>query len=166
VSPELLAVAARALVAYGVLLALLRVSGKRTVAQGTPFDFVLALLLGNLSDDLLFGLQSAATFTVAASTLVALHLALSWAKRHSAALDRLVDGSEVVLVRDGTPVESGLRAEHLSEQDLEALLRLWGIPRERWGEVECAQLEDDGLATVGLRAPERAAVRGDLDRGP
>lgn len=158
-----LAVAAHAVVAYAVLLALLRLSGKRTVGQGTPFDFVLALAIGDLAEDLLFGRKSAAAFTVAAGALATLHLLIAWAKVRSPALDRLVDGRAAVLIRDGVPVAAGLRSERLSAEDLEALLRLWGLPRERWGDVHAARLEDNGKPTVVVAAAERPAVCGDLD---
>jgi hypothetical protein len=72
-SGELLHVAVRAAVAYLVLLALVRASGKRTVAQGTPFDFVLALILGDMVDDLLWGDVPAAGFVVAVGTLTLAH---------------------------------------------------------------------------------------------
>jgi hypothetical protein len=39
-------IAIRALATYGFLLILIRLSGKRTVREGTSFDFVLALVLG------------------------------------------------------------------------------------------------------------------------
>jgi len=42
------------LFAYVFLLAILRASGKRTIAQGTTLDFVVALVLGDLIDDALW----------------------------------------------------------------------------------------------------------------
>ena len=65
-----LRVALRAVLAYVFLLALLRVSGKRTVHESTPFDFVLALVLGDLVDDALWAEVPFAQFVVAASSIV------------------------------------------------------------------------------------------------
>jgi len=46
-----LRIVVRVAFAYVVLLALVRLSGERTVKQGSPFDFTVALILGDLIDD-------------------------------------------------------------------------------------------------------------------
>ena len=45
----------RAVVVYIVLLALIRVSGKRSMGQFTPFDMLLVVLLGNAVQNALLG---------------------------------------------------------------------------------------------------------------
>jgi uncharacterized membrane protein YcaP (DUF421 family) len=166
VSAEVLAVAARAVAAYAVLLGLLRASGKRTIAEGTAFDFVLALVIGDMVDDVLLGKVSLATFAVGAGALTLMHTFVSWIKLLHPAIDRLVDGQAAVVLSHGVPVAAGLRREHMSEADLESLLRLRGISRERWNEVQTAQLEDNGAATVLHVLAERPATRRDLDPVP
>ena len=64
-----LRIAARALFAYVLLLVLVRVSGKRTVTQGSPFDLAVALILGELVDSLLMAEVAVAQFAVAAGVL-------------------------------------------------------------------------------------------------
>jgi uncharacterized membrane protein YcaP (DUF421 family) len=64
----------RCLVAYLFLLAVLRLAGKQTIRQGTTFDFVLALVLGDLIDDALWAEVPVAQFVVATTTLVLLKL--------------------------------------------------------------------------------------------
>ena len=61
--------------AYALLLLLVRVSGKRTVKQGSPFDFTVALIAGDLVDNVIWGEAAAPTFAVAVGTLFALHTA-------------------------------------------------------------------------------------------
>jgi uncharacterized membrane protein YcaP (DUF421 family) len=65
-----LRVAARTMFAYVFLLVSLRVSGKRTVAQGSAGEFVMALVLGDLVDDLVWTEVGVLQFVVAAATLV------------------------------------------------------------------------------------------------
>jgi uncharacterized membrane protein YcaP (DUF421 family) len=67
---DLLRIAVSALAAFLFLMALLRVSGKRTVYQGSSFDFVLALVLGDLVDNAIFNEAPFAEFAVAAIVLV------------------------------------------------------------------------------------------------
>ena len=66
----------RVLFAYVVLLLFVRLSGKGSVRQGSPFDFTIALILGDLVDDLLWAEVSAASFVVATSALMTVHTAL------------------------------------------------------------------------------------------
>lgn len=70
---QLLAVIARVTLSYFVLLALVRVTGKRTIRHGTAFDFTVALIVGDLVDDVIWADVGAAQFLVACSTLFALH---------------------------------------------------------------------------------------------
>jgi uncharacterized membrane protein YcaP (DUF421 family) len=71
-----LRIAIRAVFAYLTLLVLVRVSGKRTVKQGSPFDFTIALVLGDIFDDAVWAEVAISQFVVAASALVALHVAM------------------------------------------------------------------------------------------
>ena len=68
-----LRIAIRALFAFILLLVLVRTSGKRTVKQGSPFDFAVALILGDLVDDLLWAEVGAAQFVIASGVLVLTH---------------------------------------------------------------------------------------------
>jgi uncharacterized membrane protein YcaP (DUF421 family) len=70
-----LRIAVRVVFAYVLLLALVRLGGKRTVKQGSPFDFTVALIIGDMVDDLLWAEVNASEFVVAAGVLVTLHTA-------------------------------------------------------------------------------------------
>ena len=75
-----LRIVARVVVAYVVILALLRVTGKTTVKHATPFDFVIALILGDLVDDALWGDVQMSVFLVAIGSLFLVHLACDVAR--------------------------------------------------------------------------------------
>lgn len=65
----------RVVFAYVVLLVLVRLSGKRTVKQANPFDFTVALILGDLVDDLVWAEVNGSVFVAAAGMLVFVHTA-------------------------------------------------------------------------------------------
>jgi uncharacterized membrane protein YcaP (DUF421 family) len=69
-----LRVAIRAVCAYLVLLGLVRASGKRTVTQGSPFDFTVALVLGDLVDDAMWAEVAFSQFIAASVAVVAMHV--------------------------------------------------------------------------------------------
>jgi uncharacterized membrane protein YcaP (DUF421 family) len=64
-----LRIVVRAVFVYVFLLVMVRPSGKRTVAHGTSVDFVLALVFGDLVDDMVWAEVPATQFVVAAGTL-------------------------------------------------------------------------------------------------
>jgi uncharacterized membrane protein YcaP (DUF421 family) len=70
-------IAIRAILTYVYLLVLLRLAGKRTLRQANAFDFVLALIVGDLTDDVLWAEVPMAQFIVAAATLVLAKLAVT-----------------------------------------------------------------------------------------
>jgi uncharacterized membrane protein YcaP (DUF421 family) len=67
----------RCLFAYAFLLFMLRIGGKRTIHEGTAFEFVLALVVGDLVDDAIWSEVPVAQFAVATATLVFTKLALT-----------------------------------------------------------------------------------------
>ena len=66
----------RVAVAYVILLAFVRLTGKRTIKQGSPFDFTIALIVGDMVDDMLWAEVNAAEFVVATGVLFTLHAML------------------------------------------------------------------------------------------
>lgn len=64
-----LRIVVRAAFAFIFLLAMIRISGKRTVREATAFDFVLALVFGDLVDDVIWAEVAASAFVVASSSL-------------------------------------------------------------------------------------------------
>jgi uncharacterized membrane protein YcaP (DUF421 family) len=147
-APDLLAIAARGVFAYVFLLALMRASGKRSVAEATAFDFVLALIMGDLIDDLLWGEVTGAGFVTASGVLCLAHALFGFAAYKSERFSHLIAGTPTVLMRNGKPVRAGMRQERMNESDLAAHLRIHGIDRDRWEDVAVARLEIDGELSV------------------
>ena len=72
-------IAARAVVAYVVLLVLVRVTGKQSIRHGTTFQFVIALVIGDMVDNAIWAEVSLAKFFVAVATSFATHWAVEYA---------------------------------------------------------------------------------------
>lgn len=158
----ILAIAVRALVAYGFLLVLLRVSGKRSVSHSSPFDFVMALVLGDMVDDLLWAEVGLAQFTVAAGTLVVLETAVAAAQARSGRIHTWVTGDAVMVLRNGIPDRDALRHERVRQDDLEAHLRVHGVERDRWLDLRAARLEAGGAVSIEPTERARPIERRDL----
>jgi uncharacterized membrane protein YcaP (DUF421 family) len=66
----------RCVFAYVVLLLFVRLSGKRAVKHANTFDFVLALVLGDMIDDFLWAEVGASAFVIATGVLMTVHTAV------------------------------------------------------------------------------------------
>ena len=138
----------RAAVFYVLLLFLFRAAGKRTLADTTVFDLVLLFVIGELAQPAIVGNEGSFTGGVLGIvTLLVLDIGLSLAKQRSPALDRLVDGTAVVIVRDGRPDREAMTRERVDEDDvLSAARQLHGLAR--MDQIEGAVLERSGRISV------------------
>ena len=82
---DLTAIATRAIVAYVVLLVLVRINGKRSIRHGTTFQFVVALVIGDMVDNAIWAEVSQLQFLVAVGTLSATHWVVEYANYRSTA---------------------------------------------------------------------------------
>jgi uncharacterized membrane protein YcaP (DUF421 family) len=150
----------RATATYVFLLVLLRISGKRTIHEGTPFDFVVALVLGDFPDDIIWGEVPAAQGLVAIGTVMVVHLCVVYATHRSLRFDRLVGSARTVVLEAGRVRADGLRRERMNESDLGIQLRHHG--RLDRAEVAEAAIEQTGELSLVPTDPARAARRRDL----
>jgi uncharacterized membrane protein YcaP (DUF421 family) len=73
---DLARIVVRVVFAWVFVQALVRLSGKRTVKQADILSFVVAVILGDMFDDLFWAEVSAAEFAVATATLMLIHVVL------------------------------------------------------------------------------------------
>ena len=143
----------RACVVYFVLLLLIRASGKRTMGQFTPFDMLLVVLLGNAVQNALLGQDaSVAGGLLLAATLILLNWLVGFASARSERLGTIVEGSPVLLAREGQVYRAVLRRELISRADFDKALREAGCLDI--GQIKLAVLETNGHITVVMQ-PQR-----------
>jgi uncharacterized membrane protein YcaP (DUF421 family) len=136
----------RGVIVYCVLLLLVRVSGKRTVGQFTPFDLLVVMLLSEaVSNSLSGGDDSVAGGLLIACTLIALNMTLAWLSSHSRKLAKIIDGESVLLGRDGRIYYDMLKKCRVAESDVQQALREADVELQN---ARCIFLEADGKITV------------------
>src|SRR4029453_2060323 len=106
---------------YAGLAVLLRLGGKRDLAQLNSFDLVVMLLLSNVVQNAVIGDDLSLTGgLLGAAVLVAINAAVVRGVARRRRLARWFEGSETVLVRNGQVCEEALRREGLRRADVEA----------------------------------------------
>jgi uncharacterized membrane protein YcaP (DUF421 family) len=81
-----LRIAVRSIFAFVFLLLVVRVSGKRTVKQGSPFEFTLALILGDMFDDAVWAEVAMSQFVVACGVLMGSHIMVDYLRCRSGSM--------------------------------------------------------------------------------
>ena len=139
--------AIRSVAVYVFLLAVLRLAGKREIAQLNNFDFVVLLLLSNTVQNAIIGNDSSLWGGLfGAAVLLAANRVVVRASYGSPRLTRLVQGSQTVLVRGGRTLKRNLRKELITDEELMAAVRRQGV--SKLSDVQLAALEPTGALTV------------------
>jgi uncharacterized membrane protein YcaP (DUF421 family) len=142
-APVLLNIAARTTVIYLLVLAGVRLSGKREVGQMTPFDLTLLLLLSNSVQNAMTGPDTSLVGgMVAATVLLVLNYLIANLSGANRRFRKFIQGQPSMLIHDGQVIESHMAKEHVSMDELERAMREHGIAD--YHQVAIGVLEVDG----------------------
>ena len=138
----------RAVTIYLILLVVLRISGRRTMAQATPFDFVLLLIVAGATEQALLGDDFSITNAVVLIvTLFAMDIGFSYLKNWFPGFASVVDGRPTLLVCNGKVDHRALSKARMDVGDLMVAARAQhGL--ERLDQVRHAVLEADSGITI------------------
>nr|WP_290224803.1 YetF domain-containing protein [Trichocoleus desertorum] len=138
----------RAIGIYVVLLLLFRLSGKRSLAQITTFDFVLVLIVGEATQQALLGEDFSITNAfLVILTLVGLDTAMSFWKQRSPLVEKWLDGVPIIIVVEGKLLQDRMKQAQVDADDILAAAReLHGL--ERLDQIKYAVLERSGGISI------------------
>ena len=155
--------ALRTIAVYLVILVLLRVLGRRDLAQLNSLDLVVLLLLSNIVQNAIIGNDNSLTGGLfGAAVLLATNTVLVALTYRFPMVKRLLQGTSTVLVEHGQLQHRNLRHQLLTSDEVEAAVRRQGGTGIE--EVDRATLEPSGTIEVELMPEDVNATRGDLDR--
>jgi uncharacterized membrane protein YcaP (DUF421 family) len=153
----------RTIAVYAAVAALLRIGGKRDLAQLNTLDLVVLLLLSNVVQNAIIGddLSLPGAF-IGAAVLLAGNALIVRLIRANVRVARVLEGTPTVVVRDGELDEAAIRRLGLRDSDVVGALRRQGASMV--DEVEKAAVEPGGTISVELRPADMNATKGDIDR--
>lgn len=144
--------------AYLLLIAVLRVSGKRTLAKLNAFDFVVTVALGSTLATVLLSKDVAlAEGVLAFVVLAALQFVIAWAAQRASPIEAAIKSQPRVLLLDGEIDQAALLDERVTREEVAAAVRKGGYGD--LGAVAAVVLETDGSFSVIVRdeAGDRSA---------
>lgn len=146
----------RPIAIYLFLLLIFRLAGKRTMAQTTPFDLVLLLIISDVTQDAMSAEDYSMTNAfILITTLVGTDLAIGAFKRRWAAASRLIEGLPVVIVKDGKVLEDRLPGSRMDRDEILEAVREHGLVG--LADVQYAVLEPGGDISVVPRRPGKGS---------
>src|SRR5713101_5460151 len=142
----------RPILVYVFLVMLLRVFGKRELAQLNPFDLVMLLSLANTVQNAIIGDDNsvAGGFIGAFTLMLVNYLVIRYLFRHRR-LDQILEGKPTVLIREGRICKDQLAKEMITVHELQTVCRRQGF--DGIHEVEDCVLEPGGAFVMRRKVP-------------
>ncbi|MDR5784434.1 DUF421 domain-containing protein [Caballeronia sp. LZ065] len=152
-----LQISARAVAVFFGALALIRIAGRRSFGQRSPFDYVVAILLGATRSRVIVGASAAIPTVVASLVLVVIHRVLAWSCVHFPWLERLIVGVEREVFKDGKFNDTQMSAALITQTDVFETARQ-ELHTRTLDEVEAAILERNGQVSLIRKQANRDAA--------
>lgn len=153
----------RTVVVYAALVILLRLAGKRDLAQLNTFDLVVVLLLSNVVQNAVIGPDdSLLGGLIGASVLVLGNAFNVHVLRPRPGVATLLEGTTTVLAKAGEWLPDALRREGVRTSDLEGALRRQNA--YKIDDVQELKLEPGGTIVVDLKPELENATKADMAR--
>lgn len=152
-------VAICSVLAYITLFIFIRISGKRTLAKLTAFDFVVTVTLGSTLSSMILGKVTLAEGCVALVVIIALQYFLAWTARKSPSMEKLINSSPTLLFYDGKFLDDAMDKEVITKEEIYAEIRKFRMMD--LDQVQAVVMELNGEMTVVKKAP--AAQHTSLD---
>jgi uncharacterized membrane protein YcaP (DUF421 family) len=138
----------KALVVYVVLWLLIRLAGRRTLAELSTFDFILFLIIGGATQRALIGQDySLINAFVVVATLIVVDIAVGLLERDSKYVSKIIKGVPTILVDDGHVLTGRLhRARVTVDEIMERARTVHGL--EKLDQIKYAILEASGEISI------------------
>ncbi|MDQ2711137.1 MAG: DUF421 domain-containing protein [Acidobacteriota bacterium] len=137
----------KAAIAYLLVLFVMRLIGRRTASQQAPFDMVVLFMFGAIAVTGVLGADHSFIGAMSALfTVGMMHVVVSWVKLHSVLLERIIDGTPIVVYEEDRCLEKEMRRLRMQEADIRTAVRQEGIGD--MAEVKYAIVERDGTLSI------------------
>lgn len=137
----------KAAVAYLIVLFVIRFIGRRTVSGQAPLDMVVLFMFSGMANGAVMGGEHSFTGAMSAMTTVGMmHVAVSWLKLRFVWIERILDGTPIVVFREGEYDERQMRRLRMQQADLRTAARQKGL--DDLDQIAVAIVERDGKISI------------------
>jgi len=133
----------RGMMIFLVALVLIRISGRRSFGIRTPLDNIIVVLLGAVLSRAVVGASPVIPTLVACTSIVLLHRFLGYLIAKNKSIARLVEGSRILLYKDGSFIKRNMVRALVCEEDATQGVRKSALT-EDLNEIETIYMERNG----------------------
>jgi uncharacterized membrane protein YcaP (DUF421 family) len=153
---DLTGIVFRVSVMYLYALALVRISGKQSLGQLAPMDFVVTLIIGDLFDDVFWAEVPLVQGMVGFATIILAHILVTFVTSRNKSIYWMLASPARNLIEAGKLVQKSLQLEWIRPETVQFELRLRGEEHPR--EIKEARLEPSGQVSV-IKEPASKPVQ-------
>lgn len=138
----------RGIAVYIFILLIFRFMGKRSLSETTTFDFVLLLIISEVTQQALVGEDFSITASaILICTLMGMDLLFTLIKERFKLFGKITEGAPLVVVQDGKCLKKRMEKTKVDEEDILHAARL-NLGLERLEDIKYAVLEKDGTISI------------------
>jgi uncharacterized membrane protein YcaP (DUF421 family) len=135
-----------AIIAYGFIILLLKVSGKRTLSRMNTFDLIVVVALGSILARTILSGGALFQGLFALSILAGLQFGLEWLSAKDPRVRRMVTSEPSLIFHKGVFLRKAMTENRISEQDVFAAIRQSGF--DDISSIDAVVLESNGDVSV------------------
>jgi len=160
--PITLVVVIRSIIAFFVLLFLVRLLGKQQLTQLTFFDYIVGITIGSIASTLSVQVNENTTATLVGMVVWSvLALLMAYLGIHSEPARKVIDGGPIIVVKNGKILDENLKKLRIPTAELLSELRTQGV--FNLADVEFAMFETGGKISVQLKSQKQPVTPSDLN---
>ena len=154
---NVLEVVVRTTIIFFVAFIIIRIRGKKQLAQLTLFDILIVIALGSAVGDVMIYSEEVVSLLrsiIAICTLaILIHLVEFIVCRAPKKIPRIIYGDSIIIIKNGKLVKKNFEKTNLTEDQLKSKLREKNI--QFYSEVKIARLEPDGELSVQRKRKDK-----------
>lgn len=152
----------RTLILYAIVIASVRIMGKRQIGEMQPSELVVAIMISDLASVPMQSIDiPLIAGVVPVLTLIVAEVSMAYLSLKSKTFRKIVSGEPSILIYNGHVNENELRRQRFNLNDLLEQLRVSGYPNI--SDVEVAVLETNGQLSIIPKPPARPVTVKDLN---
>jgi uncharacterized membrane protein YcaP (DUF421 family) len=138
----------RGMIVYLFLFLVLRIMGKRSLSETTTFDFVVLLIISEVTQQAMIdGDNSLTGAIILISTLLGMDLFFTLMKKPFKLFERVVEGTPLIIVDHGKPLKKRMDKTKIDEEDIMQAAR-FNQGLETMDQIKYAVLEKNGSISI------------------
>jgi uncharacterized membrane protein YcaP (DUF421 family) len=133
----------RGVVIFLIALALIRISGRRSFGVKSPFDNIIAILLGAILSRAVVGASAFLPTVITCTVIVAFHRLLAWLTIRHEWVRRIIEGRKILLFKDNKFIRENMDKGLVCEDDIRQGVRKSALT-DNMEDIEAVYIERNG----------------------